>query len=76
MKIMTVQRVTGKKVTTLLRLMSSSGNSRATKILLSMSLSTSAFPVFDEIFDVFVENSSCCFLYITSVFIKSFSMSS
>ena len=46
-----------------LRLMSSSANSRATKSLLNMSLSASAFLVFDEIFDVFVENVFNFFLY-------------
>ena len=39
-----------------LRLMSSSTNSRDTKTLLNMSLSASAVPVFEETFDMFVEN--------------------
>ena len=39
-----------------LRLMSSSANSRDTKTLLNMSLLASAFPVFEETFDMFVEN--------------------
>ena len=47
-----------------LRLMSYSTNSRATKTLMNMSLSTIAFPVFDEIFDVFIENVFNLFFFI------------
>ena len=47
-----------------LRLISFSANSRATKILLNMFLSASTFLLYDEIFDVFVENVFNLFFFI------------